>query len=267
MTGYPLPHLTRLLIVVHDHRDVEAGVKWGSALASVLHLPISFVTVIDRQLASATMPQREVMARDALEIVKTDSRLRRLDVDYQVLTGDPATLLPELAASVPGSVLILQTDHGPDSERSLAEGSRLRAILRNMETSYMLLPEGATMPKRVHCIVVGYDQSRLAAEVLRTARSLGQSFDVDVIAVEAIEPGMLPDDEFLRRQIVIENRRIRARGLASRTLLTVARARDAAVIVVGSHGVGTSPQALMGSTTEWLARNSDRPVLIVPERA
>lgn len=266
MTGYPLPHLRKLVIAVHDHRDVESGVEWGRALAAVLHLPITFVTVIEGPQAPATVPQREVMARDALEIVRTDSRLRGLDVDYLVLTGDPAELLPDVVAGEQGSVLILATDREPDSDRSLAEGSRLRRLLRNMRTSYMLLPEDAAMSERVHCIVVGYDQSRLAGEVLRTARSLGQSFDVDVIAVEAIEPGMLPDDEFLTDQLIIEERMVRARGLASRTLLAVARARDAAVIVVGSHGVGTSPQALMGSTTAWLAHNADRPVLVVPER-
>ncbi|MEZ4522519.1 MAG: universal stress protein [Thermomicrobiales bacterium] len=264
MTGYLAPHMTRLLIAVHDHRDVESGVEWGRALATVLHLPITFVTVVDGPREDATVDQLEVMAHDTLEIVKSDSRLRGLDVDHKVLVGEPAEKLPELAASEPGTLLILALERESASDRSLAEGSRLRKILRNMRTFYMLLPVQAKITSRIHSVVVGYDQSEHSAEVVRIARVMAQSLDVDVISVEAIEPDIVSGEAFADGELIMESRRIRARGFASRTLLSVARARDAAVIVVGSHGLGTSPQLLMGRTTEWLSHNSDRPVIIVP---
>ncbi len=265
MTGYLAPYMTRLLIAVHDHRDVEIGVEWGRALAAVLHLPITFVTVVDGPDDEATVAQLELMARDMLEIVVSDDRLRGHDVDYAVLVGDSAVQLPELAAGQPGSLLILALDRDPESERSLTPGSRLRKILRNMSGFYMLLPVEARIPDRVHSVVVGYDQSELSEEVVRIARVMAGSLDVDVISVEATEPGQVADEAFASHRLVMEARRIQARGFASRTLLAVARARDAAVIVVGSHGLGTSPELLMGRTTSWLSHHSDRPVIVVPQ--
>lgn len=264
MTGYLAPYMTRLLIAVHDHHDVEIGVEWGRTLASVLHLPITFVTVVTGPQEEASVEQLELMGQDMLGIVKSDGRLRGLDVDYKVLTGDPAERLPELAASEPGSLLILALDHEPESDRSLTAGSRLRKILRNMRGFYMLLPVDARIPARIHSVVVGYDQSELSSEVVRIARVMAGSLDVDVISVEAIEPDTVPDSEFAAHRLVIEDRRVQARGFASRTLLAVARAQDAAVIVVGSHGLGTSPEFLMGRTADWLSHHSDRPVIIVP---
>lgn len=265
MTGYLAPYMTRLLIAVHDFHDVESGVEWGRAMATVLHLPISFVTVIDGATDEAMVEQLEFMAHDMLGIVKSDSRLRGLEVDHLVLTGDPAERLPELAASQPGSLLILAIDREPGNERSLTEGSRLRKILRNMRSSYVLIPVEARISTRIHSVVVGYDQSELSSEVVRIARVMAGSLDVDVISVEAIEPDSISQEEFAAGSLVLEERLIRARGFASRTLLAVARARDAAVIVVGSHGIGTSPELLMGRTAEWLSHHSDRPVIIVPQ--
>jgi nucleotide-binding universal stress UspA family protein len=264
MTSYLAPYLTRLLIVVGDHRDVEIGVEWGRSLAAVLHVPITFVSVVDGPQEKATVEQLELMAHDTLEIVTSDGRLRDFDVSHLVLSGDPAERLPELAASQPGSLLILALDRDSASDRSLSQGSRLRDILRNMRTFYMLLPVGAHISERVHCVVVGYDQSEFSTEVVRTARVMAGSLDVNVIAVEAIEPDAVEVDDFRAQSLVMDERRIRARGFASRTLLAVARARDAAVIVVGSHGLGRSPQRLMGRTSEWLCHHSDRPVIVVP---
>ncbi|HLT20033.1 MAG TPA: universal stress protein [Thermomicrobiales bacterium] len=265
MTGRLAPYMTRLLIAVHDHNDIEIGVEWGRALASALHLPITFAAVVDRPQENASVEQLALMARDTLGIVASDPRLRGLDVSIDVVTGDPAERLPELAGREEGTLLILALEREEGSERSLAEGSRLRKILRNLRSAYMLLPVEARVQPRVHSIVVGYDRSAHSSEVLRVARVMAGSLDVNVIAVEAIEPESASPEEFQRSELVLDERLIRARGFASRTLLAVARARDAAAIVVGSHGLGTSPQLLMGRTTEWLANYSDRPVLVVPQ--
>lgn len=265
MTGRLAPYMTRLLIAVHDHNDLEIGVEWGRALASALHLPITFAAVVDQPREGATVEQLALMARDTLGIVASDPRLRGLDVSIDVVTGDPAERLPELAARQEGTLLILALERENGGDRSLAEGSRLLNVLRNLRSAYMLLPVDARVHPRVHSIVVGYDRSEHSSEVLRVARVMAGSLDVNVIAVEAIEPESVSAAEFERSELVIEERLIRARGFASRTLLAVARARDAGAIVVGSHGIGTSPQLLMGRTTEWLANHSDRPVLVVPQ--
>src|SRR5699024_546933 len=118
-----------------------------------------------------------------------------------------------------------------------------------MQTPFLAVPARSQLPGRVRRIVVGMDQSDLAATVLSTARRLASSLDVEVIAVEAIEPGMLQADEFAQLEPIIREDHVRIRGLASRVLLSTAHARGASIIAVGSHGAGRSRHALMGSTS------------------
>ncbi|MEL6890190.1 MAG: universal stress protein [Actinomycetota bacterium] len=53
-------------------------------------------------------------------------------------------------------------------------------------------------------------------------------------------------------------------GTPSRVLLVVADEVDAAMIVVGSHGAGTSEDPFLGSTSHRVVADSHRPVVVVP---
>ena len=101
--------------------------------------------------------------------------------------------------------------------------------------------------------------------MLRVARQIAHSLAVDVIEVEAVEPETVEPAAFLAFEPQVAARSVRARGLASRVLMRTARARDAALIVVGSHGIGRGASSLAGRTTEWLIAHADRPVVVVPE--
>ncbi|MDQ3859781.1 MAG: universal stress protein [Actinomycetota bacterium] len=56
-------------------------------------------------------------------------------------------------------------------------------------------------------------------------------------------------------------------GSAPDRVVDLARSRDAAVIVVGSRGLGAVSGALLGSVSSAIVHRADRPVLIVPALA
>jgi nucleotide-binding universal stress UspA family protein len=56
-------------------------------------------------------------------------------------------------------------------------------------------------------------------------------------------------------------------GSAPDRVVDLARSRDAAVIVVGSRGLGAVSGALLGSVSSAIEHPADRPVLIVPALA
>jgi Universal stress protein family len=56
-------------------------------------------------------------------------------------------------------------------------------------------------------------------------------------------------------------------GDAAEQIVELARARDAAMIVVGSRGHGAVAGALLGSVSSPVIHRSDRPVLVVLVRA
>ncbi len=47
-------------------------------------------------------------------------------------------------------------------------------------------------------------------------------------------------------------------------VVDLARARDAALIVVGSRGLGAVTGALLGSVSSAILHRADRPVLVIP---
>jgi nucleotide-binding universal stress UspA family protein len=57
---------------------------------------------------------------------------------------------------------------------------------------------------------------------------------------------------------------VQAKGRVGDTLLRVAQERNAAVIVVGSRGLGEVRSALVGSVSSGLLHDADRPVVVVP---
>lgn len=256
-------YLTRLVVAVTTADEAEIAVPWARTLAGQLHLPLVFVYVLDpARLAerSETIEMAEAMARDSLQILATDGRLDRLDVTTEVLVGEAASELPRFAQRQAGTVVVLVRD---DDATGFAGGRLADAIFPALISPFIVIPPRAAPPSSIRSIVVGSDRSDLAETVLRTSQTFGQSMNMTVIEVEVVEPGTVGQDEFLRTQPTIGPRRVRVRGLASRSLLLTARARDAALIVVGARGDGDSGGAAMGRTADYLTRFADRPVVVV----
>lgn len=254
-------YLTHLLAVTGDERTDDLLIAWSAALAASLHLPLTLVRVADDNGGAGAEPV--VVAEDTLAILASDARLTRIVVDTRVLTGDPVEVVPEIGRSMPGSLLILV-----DPDRHVSDAEEPRRFLQELDaltTPFVVIPPGAAPPSQIHRIVVGNDHSALAEAVLRVARQIAHSLAVDVIEVEAVEPDTVEPAAFLAFEPQVAARSVRARGLASRVLMRTARARDAALIVVGSHGIGRGASSLAGRTTEWLIAHADRPVVVVPE--
>lgn len=254
-------YLTHLLAVTGDERTDGLLVAWSALLAAALHLPLTLVRVV----TDSDVPDAEpaVVAEDTLAILASDARLTRIAVDTRVLSGDLIEVVPEIGRSTPGSLLILV-----DPDRQVSDAREPRQFLQELDavtTPFVVIPRGASVPSQINRIVVGNDRSALAEAVLRVARQIAHSLAVDVIEVEAIEPDTIDSAAFLALKPQLAARSVRVRGLASRVLMRTAQARDAAMIVVGSHGIGRGASSLAGRTTEWLIAHADRPVVVVPE--
>ena len=90
-------------------------------------------------------------------------------------------------------------------------------------------------------------QRALSAEV-RAARDV-----VDDATAQAAQADVEVESEILE-------------GDPATEILRVARQRDAALIVVGSRGLGRIAGALVGSVSSAIVRRADRPVLVVKPR-
>lgn len=255
--------VTELLVALADPASVDREVGWAAAMASALRVPVHLVNVLDPARGRDPVEQALVMAEDLLAIAATDGRWAGASVTSEVVTGLIDEELPRLAAQRPGAILLLATDDSGRLRRAM--GGDWGALLRRLTAPFILLPPDVIAPQAISTAVVGVDGSDLSVRIGAIADEFASRLSLQVVRVEAIEPASMPGPEFLEVEPQLGAANVRVRGRAGQTIASVARARGAGLIVVGSHGKGQMTRLLLGSTSEWLARNADRPVLIVPQ--
>jgi len=262
MTAEQAPRVNELVVVVADPGAAERELGWGAALAGALRVPVHLVHVMDPAQARDPLDYGLAVAHDLLAIAATDRRWAGRVVTFEAIPGLLDEELPRVASSRPGAILLLATEES--SQLGWLRVGDWGALLRRLTTPFVLLPPGVIPPRTISTAVVGLDGSDHAQRVSAMAAEFATRLELAAVVVEAIEPGTTHGPEFLATVAEISETHVRARGRAGQTIAAVARARDAGLIVVGSHGYGQMTRLLLGSTSEWLARNSDRPVLIVP---
>jgi len=133
-------------------------------------------------------------------------------------------------------------------------------------------------------LLLAVDNSDVAERVIGAARDLASLSNGEVWVLHVREKEIMPRGGFFmiesdaEAQSVAEHAAkqlddagIKAHyevqstvyGQAARAIVTVARAHDAGVIVMGSRGRGDLASLLLGSTAHKVIRLSDRPVLVV----
>jgi nucleotide-binding universal stress UspA family protein len=132
-------------------------------------------------------------------------------------------------------------------------------------------------------IVVGYDGSGTSSTVLGKAIELAKGLGDSVVIVFGDAPGGYGGGEVRAQREAVEElaEKVTAHGAeqaksagvdyevelvnehADQALMTVAKKRDARMIVVGSHGESALKGAVLGSTPYKLVHASETPVLVV----
>lgn len=244
--------------------QAESLIAWTSVLARQLDRPVLLAYILDPGAARDPETVRAAVAKDMLKLLATDRRLVGLVVTTAVEFGLMQEELPPLASSHPGALLLMAaSDRGAAVPAVLSSGGPSSPAAR-LQTSFAIVPANCPPPPTITQVVIGTDKSELSESILVRARTLAEGLAVRITTVEAIEPSSASVPEFLATMPVLGETHLVLRGRAGATVLTAARALGADMIIVGSTGRGRMTRMLLGSTAEWLARHSDRPVLFVP---
>jgi nucleotide-binding universal stress UspA family protein len=261
-----LPATRRIAVLLDSTTSTaEDLLPWARLLDGGRRLPLTLLHVIDPARVGVPIEVARAIAGDYLALVA--SGLRRLpnapEINIEVREGLVHEEWKESAEEHPGSLLVAGDIYEPGGSRSL-RFSPLDGLLGNCTTPMVVVPSRSPVPRALQRLVVGTGGGELSEAVFEYVRR-ETAASVTVTEVEAVERGYLPDHQLVSVQPVISEERVSLRGKAGPLLLAVARQRDAQIIVVGAQQKGAIRTLLVGSTSQWLARNSDRPVVIVPQ--
>lgn len=275
--------LDKTIVAWDNSAPAQAALDWALARAAGA---LTMVRVTDRSMATADYFVADSAvsgARQALldEAERVRALFPGLDVDAELLTGDPIEELRRLSG--PNSLVVVGTHKrkGPTLRYEWSVGARLSG---SADGPIAIIPEEDGAHRAG--VVVGVDGSEAgdaaldfaAAEAARTGQELRvvhawqeplmwQEVDVpDLEFLEALEDGnrRLLDDALtgvVARYPELPIERLLVRGPAQWALLDAAR--GAALLVVGNHGLRGVKRLLLGSVSHSIVLNIQSPTVVV----
>lgn len=140
-------------------------------------------------------------------------------------------------SSIGESEVVIATDGSDAADRAVTAGARLARRLGARAVLVYVRPAVGTLGEP-------YYQEKVSEQMAhaRTALDRAQSL--------AAAEGAETQEEILE-------------GEAAERIVELARARDAAMIAIGSRGLGAIAGALLGSVSSAVLHRADRPVLVV----
>jgi nucleotide-binding universal stress UspA family protein len=134
--------------------------------------------------------------------------------------------------------VVVATDGSEGAERAVRSGARVANLLGARAVLVYVRPGVGPLGNP-------YYQEKVSEQMEHAHAAL------DRARKAAEEEGAQVDEEILE-------------GQPAEAIVELAKARDAAVIVVGSRGLGAVAGALLGSVSSAVIHRADRPVLVVP---
>jgi nucleotide-binding universal stress UspA family protein len=277
------------IVVGVDGSDASLeAVDWAAALAGIVDAEVMAVTAFV-PTQSELKPERHERLRSEqatqLEEWCAD-RLGGVEHRLEVVDGDPRSALPAAVADQDADLLVVAAT-GTSGRRPglLHVGSVVEYLAHHLERPFAVVP-GATGPA-LERLVVGVDGSAESRQAVAWAASVAAPAAAGVTAVAVEEPkrpiNAASDADAWRRAAEIVVTADWAAPLAARedrfrpvvvrdapvvdTILDVAAAEDADLVVLGARGIGGITGLRIGGVALAALHRCDRPTVIVPAAA
>ena len=265
--------------------------RWQGARLHVLEVIESVA------LPAGSVSRQHAVPNEARAALEKDLRQmlvsrRASDVKVEIVMRE-GNVVREILAQARDSRadLVVIGSHGRGGVQRLVLGSVAEKVLRQAPCPVLTIRRGVSRVRRnrppFKTILCPTDLSKAGNKALVYAKRLARAADARLIVMNAVEwpfgsavtSGPMAElqnglEETARKALVRLLPRpgadrpaaeaIVVHGKASAAILKVARARSADLIVMGLSGRGALDVALLGSTTHYVIRRGEWPVLTVP---
>ena len=274
----------------HALEHAVAMARWYQAKLTLLYV-FPNLPAIDLPPLALSDRDRE---RLSCELREFAHRARGIDLDLQVREASDVHVEINTLATQRSADLLVLGSHGRSGLNRLFLGSVTERVIRTPPCTTMVVPEAAPghdpdEPERFARILCAVDFSDASTRALNYATALAEEADARLIVMHAIVippewrehslPAHVNVDQVRAAAEAAALRQLRAmipedartyctvetaveEGAADKQILSLARDRQADLIVMGSHGRGMLSALLSGSTTVRVVRGSTCPVIV-----
>lgn len=236
------------------------------------------ITATDIEAVELMKIDEEELNRIAEEI-----RAKGIDVEPMVKIGIPSLEIAEIAQE--NNVdLVLVPSKGENILRQMLLGSTASNLVRATKKPVLLVKYEWDEEEKIKCLsncreifkrpIVALDFSECSEKVLNVVKKFEELIE-EITLIHVVDYGRAEEleknIENAKAKLEEFSRLFKApvksevlTGIASRSILGSALARDSSIIVMGKKGRSVIKYLLLGSTAERVVRDSKLPVLLVP---
>lgn len=271
-----------VVVPLDGSKNAENALPMAAAMARAYGAPIRLVHVLDDDLARNQADIDRAQEQFAAYGARLAEREGLPEARATVLTGSAARAVIDFAE---GAQMVVLATHGRSGLKATLIGSVADKIVRGANVPTLVVPGlGEPWAPRPGPIVVGVDGSEAAEIGLAAARDLALRIGGSIVIVRAYsvpvavgaEFAYYPADlmttyeqaakEYLLNVAQAGEKTLLVNGNAADSIARVADDENAAMIVVASSGKGLAARIALGSTTDRLMHNVNRPLLVIPAK-
>jgi len=279
--------MSRSVLVGVDSHNTAAVASTADHLGRLLGLKVALVHAIQDVGAypygnSAERERRRFRAERSADRLLEDAGWECRTGERQIVYGPAASSLIEASDDEDAALLVIGS-RGRGPIRSTFSGSVSQEVVKRSRWPVVIVPPGMNQPRPERrgepeafrpSVVCGVGATDGPVDHVVAAAELCSHSGLDLVLVHVVPPRTPPEstlDRAVRSAIAAApNGAIAIRagievGTPAEELLRVAALVGAELIVVGSDRLGPLAASLLGSTSNTLANESNRPVMVVPE--
>jgi nucleotide-binding universal stress UspA family protein len=274
--------ISKILIATDGSAHAESAVEYGASLAAAVGASVTVIYVIDaRQLAGHFLKHfseviggdtshgvltrvREYYRAHGLQVLKVASDVcKRFGLTCKTLL-ETGNVVKRLAEAAEEADLLVIGKHGEDEEHETGFlGSVSERLVRSV-----LRPVLLTQPpvRRLRRALLAYDGSPAARRAMHALARLAVELRLEVDAVELLEENE-PHDALLEVSEYFKDFPVRVsthylEGDSLNVILNHLTEAKCDFLAMGAYADQTAEKLGLGSTTEYLMRNSPVPVFV-----
>jgi nucleotide-binding universal stress UspA family protein len=275
--------ISSILIATDGSTHAKAAVEYGAWLAAKMRASVTTIHVIDaRRLAShfirhfseitASTPASGILervkeyyhayGRSVLESAAVICEGYDVRFTQELETGNVVKILAERSKSAD---LLVMGQHGEDEERETGFlGSVAEKVVHKTERPVLLAQPPFRKFRRA---LLAYDGSAAAGRAMKSLARLAVALNIEEVdAVELVEPNepldALREVPRYFKQFPVRVNTHYLTGDSLSVILDYVRDRNCDLMAMGAYADQTAEKLGLGSTTEYLMRESTIPVLV-----
>ncbi len=189
-------------------------------------------------------------------------KAEKIEFSANKISGPPADIICDQAHLVDMLIIGARGEYAKWESKLL--GATLEVVVRQFNKPILITPEKY---KEISRLLIAYDGSSKANKALQMAGFFAAKLGIPIVLLTVHDSERMQNKNLLEAQTYLEPYEVELEavgtsGAPEKEILKTAKNQKCDLIIMGAYGHSRIREAILGSTTDYVMRNSTLPVLL-----